>query len=422
MALVARAMTSAKALTKVVARVERMVLHRTLSAPAGNKPKRMRSVFGVVLVLAAAPVARPQALNHAFLDHAALFQAARAASSAEGLMEMSNLLTAFTTEVAPPGASADDVLANLASMGLSEAPSLYSNQLPIEDDVEQDEGVQADDVCLPIVQMHGMGDFAKNPAYRRLGQAVSTALSGSSSGCPLVTPQLGQSALADIIGGFLRPLDASIDYFAEIIRNNSDIQAAGSFNAIGYSQGNLIIRGYIEKYNDPPVNHHMSMFGMGMGVAGFPGCNMQYDFCKSLDSLLGQFAYLPVVQNHLMQANYYRDPTHMDGYRAGNQGLAQLNNEADNQQDMYSLTGMTGNLTLVKGLQDTTVQPNDSEWYAYFSEGSQSDVVNMTDAEWYSWFGLDKMDAAGQLGFEWIDGKHMQFTTEELTDLVLKYW
>jgi len=32
------------------------------------------------------------------------------------------------------------------------------------------------------------------------------------------------------------------------------------------------------------------------------------------------------------------------------------------------------------------------------------------------------MDAKGQLGFEWIDGKHMQFTTEQLTDLVLKYW
>lgn len=96
-------------------------------------------------------------------------------------------------------------------------------------------------------------------ACRTLGQAVSETLSGSSDGCYFISAQLGDSVMEDIVGGFLRPLEASIDYFAEIVRNDSTIMAAGAFNAIGYSQGNLIIRGYIEKYNDPVVNHHMAM-------------------------------------------------------------------------------------------------------------------------------------------------------------------
>jgi len=37
------------------------------------------------------------------------------------------------------------------------------------------------------------------------------------------------------------------------------------FNVIGYSQGNLIIRAYIEKYNDPPVESFISMHGPMMG-------------------------------------------------------------------------------------------------------------------------------------------------------------
>ena len=86
--------------------------------------------------------------------------------------------------------------------------------------------------------------------------------------------------------------------------------AGGVFNAIGYSQGNVIIRGYAELYAGkegyPKLNHHLSMFGMHMGVAGFPGCNMTaHAVCRSLAELLGELAYIPAIQAHLMQANYF---------------------------------------------------------------------------------------------------------------------
>ena len=165
----------------------------------------------------------------------------------------------------------------------------------------EEEPPQTTSSCLPIVQMHGMGDFAKNPAYKRLGEAVSATLSGSKDGCPLVTPQLGAGVVEDIVGGFLRPLEPSVDYFAEVLKNDSSIAAAGGvFNAIGYSQGNVIIRGYAELYAGkegyPKLNHHLSMFGMPMGVAGFHGCNMtQSNFCRELADLLGEAAYAPLV-------------------------------------------------------------------------------------------------------------------------------
>ena len=108
------------------------------------------------------------------------------------------------TQIAPPGASAEEIVANAAAVGLSAVATTG----PFADVAAVNR--PRDGACLPIVQMHGMGDFAMNPAYKQLGAAVSYALTGSKTACPLVTPQLGPNAIVDIVGGFLRPLIPSV--------------------------------------------------------------------------------------------------------------------------------------------------------------------------------------------------------------------
>ena len=41
-----------------------------------------------------------------------------------------------------------------------------------------------------------------------------------------------------------------------------DPKLANGFNAFGLSQGNNLIRGYIQKYNDPPCHTFMSICGI----------------------------------------------------------------------------------------------------------------------------------------------------------------
>jgi hypothetical protein len=48
----------------------------------------------------------------------------------------------------------------------------------------------------------------------------------------------------------------------------ADANLKNGFNAVGYSQGNLVIRGYVERYNDPPVHNFISMHGILFGVSG----------------------------------------------------------------------------------------------------------------------------------------------------------
>ncbi len=150
--------------------------------------------------------------------------------------------------------------------------------------------------ATPVIQMHGMGDFANDPAGMvPLAEAISEYLGGAY----VLNVQIGESNLADIMNGFLMNLNDQVDYFANVVR--SDPQLAKGFNAVGYSQGNLVIRGYIEKYNDPPVFNFISMHGPLAGVGSFPGCAIEKNFCKLFAELLGALAYYPFVQEHLTQ-------------------------------------------------------------------------------------------------------------------------
>lgn len=60
------------------------------------------------------------------------------------------------------------------------------------------------------------------------------------------------------------PSPHQVDAFAEVVR--ADANLSQGFNAIGYSQGNLIIRAYVERYNKPPVKSFISFHGPMMGT------------------------------------------------------------------------------------------------------------------------------------------------------------
>ena len=98
-------------------------------------------------------------------------------------------------------------------------------------------------------------------------------------------------------------------------------------------QGNSLCRGYIHKYNDPPVANFLSVHGTVSGVAGFPKCNPEGllgPVCKQLADLCGDLAYNEVTQNILFQVDYYRDPLRVNTseYKEFSQ-IAQWNNEGN---------------------------------------------------------------------------------------------
>jgi palmitoyl-protein thioesterase len=268
--------------------------------------------------------------------------------------------------------------------------------------------------------MHGMGDWANDPfGMVPLAKSISDYLGG----VYVLNVQIGENSLADIMNGFLMNLDDQVDYFANVVK--SDPQLSNGFNAVGYSQGNLVIRGYIERYNSPPVKNFISMHGPMAGVGSFPGCPIEKPFCRLFAELLGALAYHPRVQEHLAQANYFRDPFRTADFLEGAIFLPDINNEDTTPESKYNNNWASlESLCLVKALGDTVVIPNDSEWFGFFEENSFDAVWDYHTTPWYAndLFGLQTLDKQGKLFFNTTEENHLDFSTDYLLDLVGTYF
>ena len=130
-----------------------------------------------------------------------------------------------------------------------------------------------------------------------------------------------------------------------------------------------VIRGYIAKYNDPPVRTFLSICGCNAGVAAWPQCSpagkLIGPVCRALAEVLGDLAYLKMVQDVLFQANYYRDPLRLkDEAYLANSRLAHWNGESHANATWRANFLRTEKFVWVEGTRDTVVFPRDGEHWA----------------------------------------------------------
>jgi len=283
-------------------------------------------------------------------------------------------------------------------------------------------------VGTPVVMMHGMGDFANNPmgmaTVRKLVAGFTNAYVHSVELCSDPT-KLSDCMSDDSANGYLMPMDKQVEQFARVVR--ADSQLADGFHAIGFSQGNMLIRGYIHRYNDPPVKAFVSMHGPLMGVSGLPRCPMDLAICRSLNWLIGHYGvYSEFVQNHLAQANYFRDSTNVNMYRKYCHFLPLISNEVKGRENATYADNFKSleKLVLVMAENDTIVHPKESAHFGYFMDGSAEVQIAMKDAPWYTedWFGLRSLDQANKLDLLSTPGNHLGFTVSFLVKVVKQYF
>mmetsp|Transcript_41518 Transcript_41518/g.90051 ORF Transcript_41518/g.90051 Transcript_41518/m.90051 type:complete len:339 (+) Transcript_41518:66-1082(+) len=285
---------------------------------------------------------------------------------------------------------------------------------------------------LPVVMMHGMGDFGNNPMgmvpLRKLIAETANAYVHSVELCSDPT-KLSDCDTQDQSNGFFMTMDEQVDQFARVVR--ADAKLSGGFNAVGFSQGNTVIRGYIHKYNNPPVKTFLSMHGVMMGVNGLPQCPMSVPgvgpLCRAVDAIVSHAGvYSSFVQNRLAQANYYRDAENLVEYRTHGHFLPYINNEVQGHQNSTYKQNFQSleKLVLVMAEDDTMVHPKESEHFGYFKDGSRTELVTMRDAPWYKddWFGLKSLDEAKKIDFYSTPGDHLRFSKEFLHELVARYF
>lgn len=273
----------------------------------------------------------------------------------------------------------------------------------------------------PTVTAHGMGDSCFNAGMKQITQLIGAQTSQYATCVPT------GNRLTDTTNGFFMTMNKNVDVFAQKIKKDPKLK--DGFHCVGFSQGNSLCRGYIQKYNDPPVITFLSVHGTVSGVAGFPNCNpdgLLGPVCKQLSHLCGDVSYTAVTQGALFQIDYFRDPMRVssDAYKKYSQ-IAQWNNEGLVVNATFKENfGKTKRFAMIKAEKDSMVYPNEGEWWGHFKDNDLKTVLTMKETAWYQQdlFGLKTADEAGKIVFNSTSGNHLEFTELELAQWVDMYF
>uniref|UniRef100_A0A7S4HJU5 Palmitoyl-protein thioesterase 1 n=1 Tax=Vannella robusta TaxID=1487602 RepID=A0A7S4HJU5_9EUKA len=164
------------------------------------------------------------------------------------------------------------------------------------------------------------------------------------------------------------------------------------------------------------------MGGQHQGVFGVPDCSAaNHTLCEIMRRMLDLGAYLPLVQEYSVQAQYWHDPIQEQFYADHNIFLPGINNEvyvnSTYKENMLSLQ----NFAMIKFLNDTVVQPRESEWFGFYAPGQDSEVIPLEQTQLYidDVLGLQELNNSNRLWMIPCEGNHLEFTNEYFIDVVI---
>lgn len=272
---------------------------------------------------------------------------------------------------------------------------------------------------VPLVMWHGMGDTCCFPFS--MG-ALKKLVEKQVSGIYVQSIEIGNSISEDEMNGFFMGAEKQIDIVCKNLSANPKLQQG--FNVIGFSQGGQFLRGLVQQCPNVAVRNLISVGGQHQGVYGFPRCiGTNVTLCNEMRRLLNIGAYNRLVQDILVQAQYWHDPLNEDEYKKKCVFLPDLNQENTFNSD-YKLRLLTlKNLILVKFLEDEMVQPRESEWFGFYKPGQAVETYTLFESDLYKndLLGLKTLNDTGRLHFLGAPFDHLKFTEQWFIDNLVPF-
>lgn len=272
---------------------------------------------------------------------------------------------------------------------------------------------------VPVVIWHGMGDSCCNPLS--MG-SIKKMVEGKIPGVYVRSLMIGSNVLEDTENGFLMNANTQVDIVCKKLASDEKLQ--GGYNAMGFSQGGQFLRAVAQRCPYPPMLNLISFGGQHQGVYGFPRCPGEGSkLCDYMRKLLNLGAYIPWIQNHLAQAEYWHDPLNEEEYRNASVFLADINQEVALNQTYKANLMKLKNFVMVKFSEDTMVDPKDTEWFGFYKSGQAVDINTLQESILYTEdrLGLQEMDKAGKLHFLTAVGNHLQFTQDFFNEQIMPF-
>ena len=270
--------------------------------------------------------------------------------------------------------------------------------------------------AVPTAIFHGLGDCCLYPGMHSFSRQIKNK-TGDYAACV----EVGNGTLTSILENF----ETQAEKACANIQADSNFTGVPEINVMGLSQGALLAR-YIATscdLGDTKVRNLASIGGPNMGVDAVPGCLSGF-ICDIVNDVARDLVYLPIVQNHLGPAGYFRNPQAMNTYLKDSVFLPYVNNEegdatveSTQKQRFSDLNG----LLLMMFNEDTVVYPKESEWFQSYDENMNLLPVEETDFYQNDYLGLKTLNEAGKITFSSVDGDHLQFSTDDIDNTIVPF-
>ncbi|CAM4578798.1 palmitoyl-protein thioesterase 1 [Lepidochelys kempii] len=263
---------------------------------------------------------------------------------------------------------------------------------------------------VPLVMWHGMGDSCCNPGS--MGY-IKKIVENKIPGIYVLSLQIGNNLVEDMENSYFMNVNKQVTLVCDKLAKDPHLQ--GGYNSMGFSQGGQFLRAVAQRCPSPPMFNLISIGGQHQGVFGFPRCPGEKSrICDWLRKLLDLGVYTKMVQERLVQAEYWHDPMKEEEYQKNSIFLADINQEKGNNETYKKNLMALKKFVMVKFLNDTMVDPPASEWFGYYRSGQAKETIPLQETSLYKedQLGLQQMDKAGKLVFLSVAGDHLHFSEE----------
>jgi palmitoyl-protein thioesterase len=258
---------------------------------------------------------------------------------------------------------------------------------------------------LPIVLVHGIlsDKHAMLPAKKNIKKYLP--------GVYVKSINLGEGKITSLFN-----MHDQVNWLKQELE--ADEQLRNGCIMIGHSQGGLVARYFVEKYNNPHIYVYISWGSPESGIFGSPGSiDQRFAWLKLMESYTYKFAYSYLMQRFVSFASYWKDPLHYETYLQKNVFLPYINNELDHddaelfKQNICSLATMV----LVQSTREDVVDPAASCHFGFYQPGNLNTIQPVFDSEWYhaDKLGLKTLAESGRLHLKFAHCAHSEFQADE---------
>lgn len=257
---------------------------------------------------------------------------------------------------------------------------------------------------LPIVLVHGIlsDDYGMAPTEHYIRKHMGENVY-------IKNVQLGFGEITTLTN-----LHHQAEYLRKAIQK--DPKLTGGFNMITHSQGGLVGRYYVERYNAPQVYTYISWGSPQQGVFGMPSTIDNYfKWLDYMESQMHRILYSAAFQKFVGFAGYWHDTLHYDKYLRKSRFLPYINNEIDHAHAALFKQNITSlkNMVLVMSLNDDIIEPRISCHFGFYKQGSKTEIEEMQDSAIYDRLGLKDLNESGRLHLRLASCSHAQFQEDE---------